>query len=243
MNFLFIKIMFLMSFICSTYTHATETTTAVSELELRNGSSKSATFRVFFNIPGIDKGIQMPIDPICITLDPSKDGTQAKYKCPISERYGLVSIEIDGACNFYQVVDLRSVISVGLKYNIYFDINPSQLTTEEDLPEWLFKSLTFKRFDLTTYVRTLKTNWSKFKNTSLDSQDIARILDLPSCLHGVGRFPEISTPFPYCLNTRMKEAAVTKYIKSHPEIVVSEEEIRNAEKELKTAGLPIYMHE
>ncbi|MBM3633252.1 MAG: hypothetical protein FJX03_06075 [Alphaproteobacteria bacterium] len=243
MHYLLIRAMVFISLVSTNYAYGTQENPNSSNLEMRNGYTSPATFRIFPNIPGIDEGPLAPMDTICITLEAAKDGVQTRQIHSFPKRYGLVNIEIAGGNKFYGVVDLRSLITIGSSGTVFSDLNLPPSAMNDSLPEWLYRSMSFKRFSLADYVRTLKNNWASLSEDDKKNPGMMRILDMPSCLHGINLEPEISTPFPHCLNSQIKSVALQKYKNSHPEVSISEDEIKKAEQDLKKAGLPIYIHD
>lgn len=243
MHYLLVRAMMFIALIGTNYVHATQEDSYSSKLELRNGYSSPATVRVFATIQGINEGPYPPIENLCVTLNAAKDGVQTTQIQVFPKRYGLVSVEMEGGCKFHDVVDLRSLITIGYKGDIFISLDLPPGTLNEPLPDWLYNSITFKKFNLISYTRKLKERWETLSPENKKIPGIERILDIPSCLHGVGYLPEISTPFPHCLNQQHRYAAIERYKHSHPEIIPSEGEIKKAEQELKTAGVPIFTHD
>jgi hypothetical protein len=159
---------------------------------------------------------------------------QSKRRIPNPKRYGLMSIEVDEGIKFYNVVDLMSEVVIGSNGNVIHFFNN---TTDEIIPEWLYKSLTFKKFDLRSYADDLLNKWNNLNEDQKQTPYIY-IKDFPSCLHGVNASPEIVTPFPFCLKPNMKIRALNKYKELHPEIMFSDDEILALEAVLKEKGLP-----
>lgn len=238
MNYFLRCTMFFLSLICTDYAHATQETPYASNLELINKYTSQAIIRVYPNIPGIDEGPQAHMDTICITLEAEKDGVETRQVHSFPKRYGLVNIEIGGGCKFYGVADLRSVITIRSSGTVSSNLYLPQSAMNDSLPDWLYHSITFKRFSLADYVLVLKCKWERLSEGDKKLPGMMRRLDMPTSLHEIALEPEISTPFPYCLNSKVQAVALQRYKNSHPQFSISEDEINKAEQELIDAGIP-----
>ncbi|MGV8948449.1 MAG: hypothetical protein ACOH2E_03675 [Candidatus Paracaedibacter sp.] len=211
-----------------------------SSLELRNGSKLPATVTIYYNIQGLNEGVPSSFEPAIVNLAPiSTDGVQDKKLIVNPKRYGLVSIEVDGGVKFHNVVDLISAITVASNGSIFHSFNYDSSPTANVAPEWLFKSLTFKKFDLRGYAYNLSRKWDGLTEEQRKSPFT---YDIPSCLHAISIEPEITTPFSLCFKSEMKHFAIEKYTSIHPEIKVTEEEIQKAEADLISKGIPLIKH-
>lgn len=232
----FVKIMCAMSFICTTNLYAMEES-EFSSLELRNGSKFPVKVTVYYRIQGVKDECQSSHDPVSIDLAPSTDGIQDQKKIPNPKRFGLVTVEVDGGIKFHNVVDLISNIAVGSNGTVFHSYNPCGSLNANVAPEWLFKSVTCKKFDLRGHAYTLSTKWGNLTEEQKKSP-FASINDFPSCLCSIDTTPTMITPFPFCLKPEMKNAILAKYRENHPELNVSRDEILKLEAELKEKGLP-----
>lgn len=116
--------------------------------------------------------------------------------------------------------------------------------TYDELPQWLYKSLTVKRYDLASYGDELKTRWKDFLKTNPTEEEMIFPYthmegNFPSCLHdGMNKFePDVATPFPYCLRENMKIQAIREYAFDHPEVVIMSGDISKLECELEKEGV------
>jgi hypothetical protein len=234
------KIFYFLSFICINNVSAMDSKSDFSSLELRNGYKLPATVTIYYNIQGVNEGVISSSEPVIVNLAPiSTDGTQDKKRIANPKRYGLVSIEVDGGVKFHNVVDLISEITVGSNGTVFHSFNHDFSPTANIAPDWLFNSLTFKKFDLRGYASKLLTKWN---NLSEDQKLSPLSHDIPSCLHSIDVTPEISTPFPLCFKQEMRHPALEKYTLTHPEINVTEKEVSELEQELIGKGIPLITH-
>jgi hypothetical protein len=98
--------------------------------------------------------------------------------------------------------------------------------------------LTFKKFDLDAYGKDLLKKWKNLNDEQKKSPYLYDIA-IPSCMQVIDKSPTITTPFPLCLSPNMANAALEKYTTTHPEIKVTEEEIKKAEAELISKKIPL----
>lgn len=234
------KILYFLSFICINNVSAMDSKSDFSNLELRNGSKLPATVTIYYNVQGLNEGFSSSFEPVIVDLAPiSTDGAQDKKLIANPKRYGLVSIEIDGGIKFHNVVDLISAITVSSNGSVFHSFNYDSSPTANIAPDWLFKSCTFKKFDLRGYVYNLSRKWD---NLTEEQRKSPFNHDIPSCLHAISVEPEITTSFPLCLKQEMKFPAIERYTTTHPEIKVTEEEIKKAEEDLISKGIPLIKH-
>lgn len=234
----FVKTVWAISLICTTSVYAMED---FSNLEVRNGSKLPVKITVHYNIPGVDT--QSSHQPVTIDLAPiNADGVQDNKIIPNPKRYGLVIGEVEGGIKCYNVVDLKSeiIFSSSCSFLHYFSNSSENYDHPESpnfkvVPEWLCKSMSFKKFDLKGYAYNLTTKWN---NLTEEQKKSPFSHDIPSCLHGLDTTPTMATPFPLCIKPTMKTAILNKYIEIHPEIKVTEQEITKLEGELKQKGIP-----
>lgn len=224
-----------MSFICASNAYAMES--EFSDLHLQNGSKFPAKVTVYYSIQGVKDECLSSHDPVSIDLAPSTDDIQDQKKIPNPKRFGLVSVEVDGGIKFHQVVDLISLISVSSNNTVFHSYNHYSSPTASVAPEWLFKSVTCKKFNLRGYAYNLSEKWQNLTEEQKKSPFVY-INDFPSCLCSIDKTPEMITPFPLCIRPEMKNSILEKYKNLHPEINFSSEEISKLEAEFKEKGLP-----
>lgn len=214
-----IKTIYVVSFIFLHNIYAMEIQPEFSALELRNESKFPATVTISYNMQGIQEEVSS-LGPVSVTLAPiSADGVQDKQIIPNPKRFDLVSVEVDGGIKFHNGVDLISAITVDSNGTVSHRFNAYTSSTTNDAPEWLLKSLTFKKIDLCGYVEELL---KRSKNPRKEQKDSRYLGNVPT-IHVAT--PEIITPFPLCLRDEVKGILRRNYIRAHPETDFSEHEI------------------
>lgn len=123
----------LLSTICASAACAMET--EFPDFEVRNESNFPVKVTVNYKISGLEEDIPSSLDPINLELDPlDSKGSPIKKALANPQRYGHVTVTVDGGITCCQLMDLIScvtVVSKTLTLHRFKEYTPKNTTQEE----------------------------------------------------------------------------------------------------------------
>ena len=225
-------IMCAISFICTNNIYAMK----FSDLEVRNASKSPAKITVYYDFPDGPKTTES-FKPVSFVLEPVKsDGTQDKKTIINPKRFGFMTVAVEDSLRFSQPIDLISEVIIGSNGTIVLDHKDKPSTTDNIELDWLWKTVNVSKFDLAAYGNELTVKWASLTE---EQKKVPYSHDIPSCLHDLDTTPEVTTSLPFCLSPALKRTFLQEYRAKHPEIEVSEAEVRKLEEDLGKKGLPL----
>ena len=176
-----------------------------------------------------------------------------------------VSVTVDGQVLFSQPVQNATTIGVYSNGNVQIDLN--RPLTGDQMPDWLWSTITVTAFDFQGCITKIIENWKEArawadenhipqdeiisqypKARYPDNKDSSKRTELedlfPSCVHSINSPLKLQSVFSAGFSLSWN-AIQTRWMKEHPDFKASptESEIKLAESQLIAAKYPLFCHQ